>query len=130
MAITSQNIYLDHPVANNFAPSGHGVDLTPGSIGTVDNTVFGVDFEVLATASAGANKVTAFDDLLNTELVAVIDAYLAANAPGQGLDLTANDVQYNARVRSITRGSLANDILLSDANVNFVIKVDLEYSLS
>lgn len=129
MAITTTRIYLDSKVVEELAPSGHGVNTEPASIGTIDDTVVGYDFEVVASASAGANKITAFDDLLNTELVTVINAYLTATNPGLSLN-TANTIQYNAKVRSITRGSTDNDILLSDANVNFVIKCDLELAYS
>ena len=130
MAITTQNPYLDNAVIEDFAPAGHTVATTAAVIGDVDVSVRGYNFEVTASASAGAAKAAAFDDLIDTELVAVIDAYIAAVAPGLGINTTTHTVQYNARVRNITRGDEANDILLSDANVNYIIKVDLEVALS
>jgi len=128
MAITTKRVYLSHDVNDQYAPVGHAQPTTPSAIGTVDVRRKSQVFAVVASASVNVNKVTAFDDLIGTELVTLIDAYIAAVAPGLGIDTTTHTVQYNARVESVIRGvnGLPNDELLPAANDSFLIACDLQ----
>jgi len=133
MAITTQQVYLANDINNDFAPDGHAVPLVPASIGTLaagrDREI---EFSITAT-DRNANKVTAFDALILTSLVAAIDAWIAATGgtpEGLGIDLT-NTVQYNARVQKILGGAgPTNHILLSAATDVFRITVAFQYAIS
>jgi len=133
MAITTQQVYLANDVENDFAPVGHVVPLVPANIGTV---AAGRDKEIefsVAATDRNANKVTAFDALILTTLVAAIDAWIVAIAgtpEGLNIDIS-NTVQYNARVTKILGGAgPTNHILLSSATDVFRITVSFQYASS
>ena len=134
MAITTQRVYLEHDVDADFAPAGHAVPTTSSSIGTIADEKKGVQFSITASTDVNANKVTAFDALILTSLVAAIDAWIAATGgtpEGLGVAIT-NTVQYNYRITEVKRGinGLDNDILLTAATDAFVITGDFEYATS
>lgn len=132
MAFSTKRIYLSHDVAENFAPSGHGINTTPSSIGT-ESVREVTTVTVTASTDVNSNKVTAFDALIGTSAISAIDTIIAGTgATGFGIDTTGNTVSYNAKVLNVTRGvnGLPNDILLPAANDSFRITVDLSIALS
>jgi len=128
MALATKQVYIDStklPAAK--IPSGHSVNTSEASLGTPDITE-DESFSVTASDSVAATAAAGFDDLLKTELVTLIDAFIAA-ASGYGIDLTNRTVSYNARVTNITYGS-GTDIYLTSTLVSFVISVELRIYVS
>ncbi|MEQ8581209.1 MAG: hypothetical protein RIC30_09380 [Marinoscillum sp.] len=122
MAINTKNVYLDRNLDPGSVPSGHTVGSTAAAIGTAKITET-VTFGIACSASVNANKATAFDDLVKTELVAAIDAYITA---ASGLNMNpANTIDYNARVVSIALGTADTDMYLPDATKQFMVTVVL-----
>ncbi len=98
-----------------------------GSLGDVDVEKRHT-FAIAAFGVVNANKQTAIETLLNTQLVAAIDAFIAAVAPGLGINTSTHTVQYNAQVSKITRGAngLTNDALLDAGSDSFQVTLALQ----
>lgn len=127
MAINTKNIYLDKNIDQNLLPSGHTVGSAVAVIGTAKITET-VIFGIACSASVNANKATAFDDLIKTELEAAIDAYITA---ASGLNMNpANTIDYNARVVDVALGTSKTDMYLPDATKQFVVTVVLSAASS
>lgn len=128
MALSIKKVYIDTTKLNvTKIPTGHGVSVAESSLGTPDITE-SYEFELLASASVAATAVAGFDDLLNTKLVAALDAFIAANT-GLGVDITAHTVSYNARVTDIKYGS-GTDIYLTSTLVSFKVSLELRVYVS
>ena len=128
MALATKKVYIDTTKLNaDKIPTGHGVAIVESSLGTPDITE-SYTFDLLASESVAATAVAGFDDLLNTELVADIDAFVTA-ASGLGIDLTARTVSYNARVTDIKYGS-GTDIYLTSTLVDFKVSFELRVYVS
>lgn len=128
MALSTKKVYIDStklPAAK--IPTGHGVATAESSLGTPDITET-YTWDLLASASVAATAIAGFDDLLNTELVADIDAFIAANT-GLGVDITTHTVSYNAKVTDIKYGS-GTDIYLTSTLVNFEVTFELRVYVS
>lgn len=128
MALLTKRVWIDgSKVSSALIPSGHSVSTSAASLGTVD-LVETVDFTIDAADFVAATKVAGFNDLLNTELVADIDAYITAVNPGFGINTTANTVSYNARVTGIKEADASHIYLGSLAGQRQVI-VTVELSV-
>lgn len=128
MALSTKKVYIDGTKLNaDKIPTGHGVAIVESSLGTSDITE-SYTWDLLASASVAATAVAGFDDLLNTELVADIDAFIAANS-GLGVDITTHTVSYNARVTDIKYGT-GTDIYLTSTLVNFKVTFELRVYVS
>ncbi len=129
MALATKRVYIDSTkLAAAKIPSGHSVNTTESGLGTPDITE-DESFSVTASDSVASTAAAGFDDLLKTELVTLIDAFISA-ATGYGIDLTARTVSYNARVKDITYGSDGTDIYLTSTLVSFVITIELRIYVS
>lgn len=129
MALATKQVYIDSTkLSVNKIPSGHTVNEAEASLGTPDITET-MTFSVTASDSVAATAAAGFDDLLKTELVTLIDAFISA-ATGFGIDLTARTVSYNARVTGIAYGSVGTDIYLTSTLVSFVISIELRVYVS
>ena len=129
MALATKRVYIDTTKLNPAKiPSGHGVQESPASLGTEDITET-YSWSLTASDSVAATAVAGFDDLLNTELVSDIDAFISA-ATGLGIDLTARTVSYNARVTNISYGEAGTDIYLTSTLVSFVVSFELKVYVS
>lgn len=128
MGFGTKRVYIDTNSLNNAKiPSGHSVQTSAASLGTEDITE-SLSFSIAASDAVAATAAAGFDDLLNTELVALIDAYIAAST-GFGIDTSSHTVDYNAKVTNITYGS-GTDIYLTSPNVNFTVNVELKVYIS
>lgn len=130
MAITVQKIYID-PVKfpTSKTPSGHSVDVAPDATLTSPQISEELEFEIAAFDVVAATAVAAFDDLLKVELLADIDAYIAA-ATGLGIKTGTHTVKYNAKVTDVHLGDEGQDIYLNSSNVNFIVTLSLEVTIS
>lgn len=128
MALSTKKVYIDTNKLNaDKIPTGHSVAIVESSLGTPDITER-YTFNLLASESVAATAVAGFDALLNTELVADIDAFIAANS-GLGVDITSHTVSYNARVTDIKYGS-GTDIYLTSTLVSFAVSFELRVYVS
>ena len=128
MALSTKQVYLDTTkLPASKIPVGHSVPIVEASLGTPDITE-NLTFNLLASDSVAATAVAGFDDLLSTELVADIDAFIAANT-GLGVNISAHTVSYNARVTDIKYGS-GTDIYLTSTLVNFEVTFQLRVYVS
>lgn len=127
MAFNNKNVYVTGD-AKDLQPSGSVIPTNRVDIGNVDIKKQNLTISsILASASVGADKQVAFDDLLGTELVAAIDNIIDVD---WAIDVAGSTVDYNFNVQSISRGIEPNDILLNDATDVFVIKGILEVAVS
>lgn len=128
MALGTKKIYIDPVVFPTYKiPSGHGVSTSESALGTPALTEDFI-FEIAAFDVVAATDIAGFDDLLNVELLADIDAYIAA-ATGLGIDVSTHGVDYNARVIDVQLGEGA-DIYLNTANINFKVRLQLRVYVS
>ena len=128
MALSTKQVYFDSTQLNaDKIPAGHSVNTAEASLGTPDITE-SYTFDLLASASVAATAAAGFDDLLKTELVADIDAFIAANS-GLGVDITTHTVSYNARVTDIKYGE-GTDIYLTSTLVDFKVSFELRVYVS
>ena len=128
MAITVKNVYIDSTSLNaGKIPSGNTVLTAAAAIGTARITET-VDFTIAFSDFVAATTAAGFDDLLKVELVADIDAYVAA-AAGLGVDITSNPVKYNAKVTNVAIDALSN-LYANDANRNIVVTTVLSVAIS
>ncbi len=126
MALGTKRVYIDtSKLSAAKIPTGHGVQTAAASLGTEDITE-SYSWSLTASDSVGATSVIGFDDLLNTELVADIDAFIAAST-GLGINTTANTVDYNARVTKIVYGATpGTDMYKTSTLVSFVVSFELK----
>ena len=121
MALNNKNVYVVGQAAE-IAPTGNTVPTTEAlPLANNDVQTQNLVFEIACSASAGAAKAAAYDDLILTELVTSVDNHITNVMQ---LDLTAT-VDYTFKVQSIKRGKLADDIFFNDASDVYVIKGEL-----
>jgi len=128
MALSTKTVYIDVtqlPAAK--IPAGHGVAVAESALGTADITEL-YTWDLLASDSVAATDVAGFNDLLNTELVADIDAFISAST-GLGIDISTHTVSYNARVTNINYGA-GTDIYLTSTLVSFAVSFELRVYIS
>ena len=128
MALSTKKVYIDSTKLNaDKIPTGHSVAVAESSLGTPDITET-YTWDLLASDSVAATAAAGFDDLLNTELLADIDAFIAANT-GLGVDITTHTVSYNAKVTGITYGE-GDDIYITSTLVSFKVTFELRVYVS
>lgn len=128
MVLATKKVYIDTISLDTAKiPIGHGVAIVESSLGIPDIKE-SYTWDLAASDSVAGTAVAGFDDLLNTELVSDIDAFLTA-ATGLGIDLTARTVSYNARVTDIKYGS-GTDIYLTSTLVDFKVSFELRIYVS
>jgi hypothetical protein len=127
MAFGTKNVWVSRD-AKDLQPTGSVIPTTRADIGNLDIKRQNLKINsILASASANANKVTAFDDLLNTEVVAFLDNLIDVD---MAVDVAGQTVDYNFNVTKISRGLEANDFLLDEATDVFVVEGQLEVAVS
>jgi hypothetical protein len=128
MALSTKQVYIDTTkLSGTKIPTGHGVAIAEAALGTPDITET-FEWDLLASDSVAATAILGFNDLLNTELVADIDAFIAANT-GLGINITAHTVSYNAKVTDIKYGD-GTDIYLTSTLVSFKVSFELRVYVS
>lgn len=129
MAFSTKRVYIDTNELNAAKiPSGHSVSTAAASLGTPQITET-LTFNITASDAVDSTAAAGFDDLLDTELLADIDAYIAASS-GFGVDTSSHTVSYNAKVTNIVYGANTTDMYLTSANVSFVVTVELRVYIS
>ncbi len=127
MSFSTKNVWVAGD-AKDLQPSGSAVPIVRADIGVRDVTNQQLTVNtILASASAGADKQVAYDDLLLTELVTFLDNHIDVTL---GVDVTGNTVDYNFTVQKIRRGLVDNDIFFNDVTAVYVITGVLEYAIS
>jgi len=125
MPFVIKNVSIDTTkLAPEKIPAGHSVATTVSSLGGTGAITELYTWDLLASDSVAATETAGFDDLLNTELVADIDAFISAST-GLGIDIASHLVWYNARVTNINYGA-GTDIYLASTHVQFKVSFELK----